>query len=304
MNGIPVIENIENQREAWLAARERTIGSSEIVTVCGLNPYKTPLALWAEKTKKVQPDAENEAMRLGRHMEEFIGGLFGRTKGVRMQAGKTLFRHADYDWASATPDFFCYNKSAELELVECKNVGSHSAHHWQDGGIPNAAHMQTIWQLGVCGLERGHIAALVGANVREFFTPEVTFDQSVFDQMLELGAKFMEMVKRDVPPDAFSGDAELLTELRRPQTGKEIELPQEAEALIRQHEIRADYAKQLEQQAFAAKDAKKSIEARLIQLLGDATIGHYGSAVVKRSLVNVKAYAVEPKSYWRLSVKL
>ena len=39
-------------REEWLEARKNGIGGSDAATILGLNPYKTTIELWEEKTGK------------------------------------------------------------------------------------------------------------------------------------------------------------------------------------------------------------------------------------------------------------
>ena len=41
-------------REAWLDVRKGGIGSSDAAAAVGLNPYKSPLELWLEKTGRSQ----------------------------------------------------------------------------------------------------------------------------------------------------------------------------------------------------------------------------------------------------------
>ena len=36
-------------RDEWLKERTKGIGGSDVATILGLNPYKTPLQLWEEK---------------------------------------------------------------------------------------------------------------------------------------------------------------------------------------------------------------------------------------------------------------
>ena len=41
-------------REEWLEARKNGIGGSDAATILGLNPYKTTIELWEEKTGDMQ----------------------------------------------------------------------------------------------------------------------------------------------------------------------------------------------------------------------------------------------------------
>ena len=43
-------------RQAWLAIRQRGIGSSDAAAAVGLSPYKSPLTLWLERTGRQLPE--------------------------------------------------------------------------------------------------------------------------------------------------------------------------------------------------------------------------------------------------------
>src|SRR5690606_1298451 len=59
-----LISTKELPREDWLAVRKQGIGSSDAAAAVGLNPYKSQLELWLEKTgrdtglPKTDPDDE------------------------------------------------------------------------------------------------------------------------------------------------------------------------------------------------------------------------------------------------------
>ena len=55
------IKTAEMERDAWLLERTKGIGGSDVATVLGLNPYKTPLSLWEEKTGKTEGSPAGEA---------------------------------------------------------------------------------------------------------------------------------------------------------------------------------------------------------------------------------------------------
>src|SRR5690625_403164 len=66
-----VIE-LEQGSDAWLAWREEGVGASDMPTIMGESPYKTPLQLWREKMGLVEtPDlSENPHIRRGVENEE------------------------------------------------------------------------------------------------------------------------------------------------------------------------------------------------------------------------------------------
>ena len=69
---------ILHSREDWLAARNNFIGGSDAAAVLGLNPYKTSLELWQEKTGIVTPEdiSEKPYVKYGHAAESYLRNLF------------------------------------------------------------------------------------------------------------------------------------------------------------------------------------------------------------------------------------
>ena len=65
-------------REEWLQARKNTIGGSDASAVVGMNPYKTNVDLWAEKTGLVIPEdiSDKPNVQYGIAAEPVIRELF------------------------------------------------------------------------------------------------------------------------------------------------------------------------------------------------------------------------------------
>ena len=49
-------------REEWLEERKKSLGGSDMGAVLGLNRYRSPYTVWAEKTGRIGEEPENEAM--------------------------------------------------------------------------------------------------------------------------------------------------------------------------------------------------------------------------------------------------
>lgn len=65
-------------RDEWLAARKHYIGGSDASAVLGMNPYKTNLELWQEKTCIVQPEdiSGKPYVQYGHAAESYLRELF------------------------------------------------------------------------------------------------------------------------------------------------------------------------------------------------------------------------------------
>ena len=79
-------------RKGWLAQRELGIGSSEVGTILGVNPFETPYQLWLRKKGMTPPVEENEAMRAGHILEGAVARYFEE------ETGRQVIKSSDGDW--------------------------------------------------------------------------------------------------------------------------------------------------------------------------------------------------------------
>ena len=296
-----LLENISENRSEWLALREKTMGSSEITTILGLNQYSTPLQLWLKKTGRADHDKENDEMWLGSALEKTIGALYSRKTDRAVTHSDTLYAHDSHEWATASPDFL--TSIAGIDgLVECKNVTHRSKHKWENGEVADYAHLQLMWQLGVLGLKIGSVAALVGGSARDFVYKDFEFSEKIFDSMLESASIFQEAIKSDVPPGALGGDIDYLNAIARPDTAKVIELPQNSESIILEFLDLENRISELNKAVKETEEKKKNLRALLTQQLGDANAGILGDYTVQLKTSARKSYTVEATTVTKFNV--
>ena len=71
-------------RDAWLAVRKGGIGSSDAAAAVGLNPYKSQLELWMEKTgrdallPKLDPQDEESPAYWGNILEPIVASHYSK----------------------------------------------------------------------------------------------------------------------------------------------------------------------------------------------------------------------------------
>ena len=70
-------------RDEWLEERRKGIGGSDVAALLGLNPYKTPLALWEEKTAKNVSDCTSESAYWGTMLEDVVAKEFSKRTGMK-----------------------------------------------------------------------------------------------------------------------------------------------------------------------------------------------------------------------------
>lgn len=72
-----IVVNIDNETD-WHKERSKGIGGSDAASVLGLNPFKSNIELWREKTGRAKSEniSEKPAVKYGKRAEEYLRGLF------------------------------------------------------------------------------------------------------------------------------------------------------------------------------------------------------------------------------------
>lgn len=83
-------------RDEWLEDRRKSIGGSDAAAVIGLNRYRTPMEVYADKLGAFPPKEDTEAMRLGRDLEEYVAQRFCEETGKKVRRVAETIRNADF----------------------------------------------------------------------------------------------------------------------------------------------------------------------------------------------------------------
>ncbi|MDT0451851.1 YqaJ viral recombinase family protein [Streptomyces hesseae] len=183
----------------WDRARSGlVITATEVAAVMGLSPWQTPSSLWHRKagTAPRRKTAPTAAMKWGIRLEPVIAEVFA-------EAHPDLAVHTTGTWASrtrgwqrATPDrIITPADGGPAALLEIKT--SRDAEDW-GAGVPSYYRCQVLWQLDTLGLDRGHVAVLVGGQDYREYT--VTYDATEAEEMRETAAEFLRSIAAGEPP--------------------------------------------------------------------------------------------------------
>lgn len=305
---IKLLENCSGNREKWLEMRKGTIGGSEIATILGLNPYSTPLQLWLEKTgKEDRGSFENDAMWLGTQLEPVVAQLYQRKTGKVIKRADFLAIKKGAEFASATPDYVTEDESAPIEIKTC---GVKSMYKWEDS-VPDVAHAQLMWQLGVCDWPAGTVACLPANSPEKFIYKEFPYDPNLFDFMLEKAAAFMQMVKSDTPPPARAQDADILAAraLQKRAKGedlplKELPLTDSLLGLMCEYDGATTALSNYKKSVKLTEERLEVCRVELLQLIGDAGGIKVGEWEVRIKKQERKGYVVKDSSWLSWSTKI
>lgn len=91
-------------REEWLRIRKTGLGGSDAGAVCGLNPYVSPMAVYRDKVSDETELEDNEAMRQGRDLEEYVAQRFMEETGLKVRRSNKMYRSVEYPWMIADVD--------------------------------------------------------------------------------------------------------------------------------------------------------------------------------------------------------
>lgn len=171
----------------WLALRKTGIGGSDAGTVCGLNPYSSQMELFYDKTGKETEGKDNEAMRQGRDLEEYVAQRFTEAAGLKVRRSNYMYRNTEYPFMIADVDRLVVGEDAGLE---CKTVSAYSADKWKDGDIPLHYMMQCYHYMAVTGRRAWYIAAVILG--KEFVWHKLEWDDGIIESLIQAEKDFWE----------------------------------------------------------------------------------------------------------------
>ncbi|CDF42379.1 putative uncharacterized protein [Roseburia sp. CAG:182] len=121
------------EREEWLRQRKNGIGGSDAGAVCGLNPYVSPVQVYLDKISDKISDYDNEAMRQGRDLEEYVARRFTEATGKKVRRANMIYGNSKYPFMFANVDRFVVGENAGLE---CKTASAYNSDKWENDEIP------------------------------------------------------------------------------------------------------------------------------------------------------------------------
>lgn len=200
--------------EKWLAARRIGVGGSDIAAVAGVNPFKSAIDVFLEKTGRMVTQ-ENQKMRWGKLLENPIAAEYSVSENVAVHKINAMLQHPEHKVAVVNLDRLVVKNGHELNGDKSVvhnhllNKGNGSleikttswAKAWAESEIPDFYYTQLQWQLGITGLEWGQFAVLISGQ--DFIKPTICeFNQKVFHNLLLLADKFWtQNVLKDRAPD-------------------------------------------------------------------------------------------------------
>ena len=199
-------------REEWLKNRSR-IGGSDASAIVGLNPYKTNVELWMEKTGQIVPeDISNKPyVQYGTQAEMHLRGLFSLDFPQYKvdYVDNNMFTNDKYPWGHASLDGWLTDQEGRKGILEIKTteiLQSMQKEKWNQQ-IPDNYYIQILHYLMVTEFEFAVLKAqlkTVFGGVPYLQTKHYFIERSEVEDDIQFLAreeeKFWKMVQTGVKP--------------------------------------------------------------------------------------------------------
>ena len=208
----PALKLVKTQdlsRDQWLSVRKGGIGSSDAGSAVGLNPYKSQLQLWMEKTgrdgnmPKTDPNDETSPMYWGNLLESIVAAHYTKRTGNKVRRVNAVLQHPQEPWMLANLDREVVG-APDVQILECKTAGINGARLWKDG-VPEYIQLQVMHQLAVTSKQAADVAVLICGQ--ELQVHRIKRDEGMIARLIQLERQFWGYVERDEAPPADGSDS-------------------------------------------------------------------------------------------------
>ena len=273
----PIPIELPADHDAWLEGRKLSIGSSDVPTVLGLNPWSGPWKLWALKTGKIPNEDAGWYAALGTKIEPLILELASEDLGVDVLKPRNAYRHGLISCLTANLDGLARDPldPARTVIVEAKHASLYAKkaiEALRDHGTVTPGSDVERWyyqiqeQIAVMALDAAYLAALVN---KDFYAVRIERDDraiaTIERECAAFWDRFVAGPDGPKPPPASAADLGTLASVADTDPEETTEIDDLASDLIRASEITTEIR--------TLKNEKDGIDAKIRQALGDSGIG-------------------------------
>ena len=253
--------------EEWLELRKQGIGGSDAGAVCGLNPYSSPMKVFQDKTSQCTEETENEAIRQGHDLEDYVAQRFMEATGKKVRRSNFMYCHDKYPIMIADDDRLVIGEDAGLE---CKTANAYSADKWKDGKIPLHYVIQCYHYMAVTGKKTWYIAAVILGL--DFVYYKLEWNDELIQRLIGAEENFwLEFVARGKMPEPDGSESceDVIRQyFHTAEKGSTVELPGIEESLGRREEILAQIEELKKEQSRIEQEVKLQMKEHELAVSG------------------------------------
>jgi len=190
----------KEEKKQWLEERRTGIGGSDVAAVLGINPYRSPVEVYLDKTGQSPLETpDNDKMYWGRALEDLVAQEFSKRTGKKVQRRNQMFRDKEYSFLIANIDRYIVGEQA---ILECKTASEYTKDQWGEDGtddVPFYYLCQVLHYMYVTGYYKGYLAVLIGGYDYRIYN--ISYNENVANKIKSKCIDFWNNhVLKKVPP--------------------------------------------------------------------------------------------------------
>ncbi len=257
-------------RASWLALRQRDLTASDIGAVAGVDPSRTPLRVYAEKTGKIGGIDDSDILRRGRWLEAaVIEALRDHYPTWDIRRAGVYLRDPEIR-LGATPDAVAIDPARPgIGNIQCKVVSRPIYERdWEDGRPPLKFQLQSLTEGMLVESAWNAVAVLIiSTYTADLDLQMVDRHAGAEGRVREITRTFWKNTDAGIePPPVYSADAEVIEAMHaKVSEGKRVDLSTDnrLQPLLTQRARRKAYIK-------AATDWVEAADTEIKSKIGDA----------------------------------
>jgi len=186
-------------KQEWLRERKNYLGGSDLGAIAGLNPYRTALDVYLDKTSDDIAEETNAAMRWGTLLEEAVAEAYSEDTGYFLKIADGPIYHSEYKFLAANIDRWVGDREY---VLECKTAGFTKAKEWGESGtdqIPESYLVQVAYYAAICDVPKVDIAVLIGGQDFRIYT--YVRNKELEEKLIKIACNFWHNhIEKRIPP--------------------------------------------------------------------------------------------------------
>ena len=91
-----LISTLNLSKEDWLRYRKCGITGTDAGAILGLNPYRSAFQVYHDKISDTFENIDNEAMRQGRDLEDYVAQRFTGATGLKVRRANAIYQSEEH----------------------------------------------------------------------------------------------------------------------------------------------------------------------------------------------------------------
>lgn len=190
-------------KQEWLRERKNYLGGTDLAAIAGLNPYRTALDVYLDKTSGDIREETNDAMRWGNLLEEAVAKEYAEVTGQKIEIEPNTIYHPSMKFLGANIDRWVGDKEY---VLECKTAGFNKGKEWGEVGtdeIPECYLIQVAYYASICDVPKVDIAVLIGGQDFRIYT--YNRNKELEEKLIKIACNFWHNhIEKRIPPKCVS----------------------------------------------------------------------------------------------------